>query len=601
MNTLVLLKNLAQLEHCLREQAESNFVFYSEEAAVQRELSQRQLPHVKPNELLSAEDSESLNARAAELHAQWLTSMPDFFYEGLPLATGLIQFYEPWARALRRIHGYRVLLQKYAPVRVLASANEAMLLRQLSDTKLEILPQEKSARKVYWFIERMRYRGGWRKALRFYADYWWNETWAGKGRVAAEETPAGYVLFSAGYINHAKTFLPILRALQKPWLMLALSPEPCVYFRRRKIPYRRFGHFVTREMRRRFHAQQRWVNDHAEHLMRSLDDFQYEGVALAPLVQIDLQRLLRHQLARLRLYAEAYLNLLRQTRPSHVVVADDTTTHGRVLVLAAQALDIPTLNIQHGAIADVQHYRHAIADRMAVWGEHDRALLVQNGVPESRLVITGQPRFDASAQIADAHAVRRALKLPSAHKLILWATTPYVARLAYDFPERNQRYLAALLALLEREQDWILLLKLHPVDQRKAYAQHLSECHTRLRKRVRLYQQEDIQELLLVSDVVVAWNTSVIQEAALLHKPMVGMNFFSFPESIPSVSSGIALPATNEEELAHALRQVLHNESNTLSSLSQKREEYVGHYLNVKGQPSAVVRILQLLTSQRNS
>ncbi|MEK7728188.1 MAG: UDP-N-acetylglucosamine 2-epimerase [candidate division KSB1 bacterium] len=600
--TVIVLENLTQLEQL---QIEPNAVFYSDDAAVQRELARRQLHHASLAQLLSATELEEINARAAQWHAQWLTSTPDFFFHELPIATGLIQFYEPWARVLRRIRVYRAVLQKFEPARLRASAEEELLLRQLlvcfPNVALIIAPRTTTARKKNWFLERMRYRGGLRKALRFYLDYWWNETPLGKGRMRVEETPAGYVLFCAGYVNHAKTFLPILGALQTPSLMLALSPEPCDYFRQRQIPFRRLGHFVTSAMRQRFRAQQRWIKQNEEQLTRTLQEFHYEGVALAPLLQADLRRLLRHQLARLRLYAEAYLNLLRQTRPSHVVVADDTTTHGRVLVLAAQSLGIPTLNIQHGAIADVQQYRHALADRMAVWGEHDRALLARNGVPESRIVITGQPRFDAAVKVDDARAVRRALKLPLTHKLLLWATTPYVARLAYDFPERNQRYLETLLALVEREQDWVLLIKLHPVDQRPAYAQLLNKINASVRQRVRLYQQEDIQELLFVAEVVLAWNTSVMQEAALLHKPMVGMNFFGFPESIPSVSAGIALSATNSEELAQALRQIFRNEANTLELLTQKRSEYVKHYLNVTGQQSAVARILQLLASHRSS
>lgn len=605
ISTVVIVESLAQLEYVLQKNAQHDFICFSEDVAVQRALEKRELQCVNLAQVLSATELEAINARAAQWHAQWLSSLPEFSYRKLPIATGLIQFYEPWARALKRIYTFRALVQKFQPTRLLIPAEDESLVRQVlvafPVVELEVLPRAKAEKKSSWFLERIRYRGGWRKALRFYADYWWNETPLGKQRVPEEKTPAGYILFCTGYINHAKTFLPILRRLQLPRLVLALSPEPCAYFRRREISYYRLGHFVTWGMYRAFQTQLRWIKKHADKLTATLHDFHYENVAVAPMVESDLRRLLRHQFARLCLYADAYLDLLQRTRPGHVVVADDTTTHGRVLVMAAQALGIPTLNIQHGAIADVQHYRHALADRIAVWGEHDRELLVQNGVLESRIVITGQPRFEVAARADEARMVRQALHLPADHKLILWATTPYVSRLAYDFPERNQRYLEALLHILSSEKDWRLLIKLHPVDQRPLYERLLRKSAAQLRGRVRLYQQEDIQELLIGADVLLAWNTSVIQEAALLGKPIVGMNFFAFPESIPSVSTGIALPATNEAQLTQSLRSVLRNEGNTLELLAQKREAYVRHYLNVNKVPSAVTSILQCLNLRRSS
>ncbi len=516
-----------------------------------------------------------------------------------------MQFYEPWAAALRKLATYRRLLETIRPLRVIAPASEMPWLQALLSSQPEVelvaaAPPRSLLRKLRrrfensWLIQRARYRGGWRPALHFYFDYWWSETPWLKTPVKPAELAGDYVLFSTGYINHARTFLPILRKLQRPYLIIASTPEACRYFREQGVPYRRFGHFITSDTWRRYRAFDRTKLDA---LVAAGNDalFDFEGIDLRPFVREHLRRLLRHQLGRLRLYAEVYLALLQRARPRHVVVADDTTTHGRLIVLAAQALGIPTLNIQHGAIADVQHYRRAVADRLAVWGEHDRALLVRHGVAAEKIVVTGQPRFEAAATApAETASLRRRYRVPVHAQVLLWATTPYVPRLSYDVPERNSRYLTTLLEILAAEANWFLLIKLHPRDQREAYEKRLSECDHTLRGRVRLLQAEDMQELLPLADVLLAWNTSVIQEAVLANKAIIGINFFGMPEAIPSVSEGVALPARTPEELRCALQSLLLGPGAVHAALAAARPRYAARYLNVS-ERSAVDRILELL------
>ncbi|MCK6562682.1 hypothetical protein L6R21_26120 [bacterium] len=580
-------------------------LYFTDDHHLQQQLDAAAQTWLSTPRLLSNAELEELTAVAAQRHADWLQRSPEFHHAGLPIATSLVQFYEPWAIALRKLAAYRRLLASARPLRVIAPASEMPWLQALLSRQPEVELVAAAAPRGFlrklrqrlansWLIHRLRYRGGWRPALRFYFDYWWSETPWLKAPVKPAELAGDYVLFSTGYINHARTFLPILRKLPRPYLLIASTPAACRYFREQGVPYRRFGHFITPAAWRRYRAFDRTKLDA---LVAAGSDalFNFEGIDLRPFVRASLLRLLRHQLGRLRLYAEVYLELLRRARPRHVVVADDTTTHGRLLVLAAQACGIPTLNIQHGAIADVQHYRQTVAEKLAVWGEHDRALLVRHGVAAEKVVVTGQPRFEAAATApAETASLRRRYRVPANAKVLLWATTPFVPRLSYDVPERNQRYLAALLEILAAEPLWFLLIKLHPRDQREVYEKGLAERDRALRGRVRLLQAEDMQGLLPLADVLLAWNTSVIQEAVLAGKAIIGVNFFGMPESIPSVSEGVALPARTPEELRGALQSLLLGKGAVHAMLAEARPRYAARYLNVS-ERSAVDRILELL------
>jgi UDP-N-acetylglucosamine 2-epimerase len=492
------------------------------------------------------------------------------------------------------------------PERIVSYIGDLELLRQirhLNDKVVIDAPPTKQSLwqslSTSWLVNRIRYRGGLRAAVRYYLDYWWSEMPRLTNYVKAGETPCGYILFIAVYLNHAKTFLPIWRQLKRPYLVLASGPDTCQFLRQQQVAYRRLGHFVALANWRRYRSYNLHVRRQQQALVAGVGrEIRYENIALLPFLQADLSRLLRHHLARLRLYTEVYLELFQHSRPSHVVVADDTTTQGRIAVLAAQSLRIPTLNIQHGAIADVQIYRYAIADRIAVWGEHDRDLLVRSGVPEEKIVITGQPRFDDLGRRAnDTAELRLRLDVPASHRVLLWATTPFVPRLSYDFPGRNRRYLQALLDLLVREPSWSLVIKLHPRDQRAEYEAVLAEAEAGVRSRVRILREEDIQQLLPMADAMLAWNTSVIQEAVLAEKPIIGLNFFSFPEAIPSVSEGIALPARSSEELSQSLHRALANAESTSRAMAEARQKYIARHLKAD-ERTATERIIELICSQ---
>ncbi|MDZ7268733.1 MAG: UDP-N-acetylglucosamine 2-epimerase [candidate division KSB1 bacterium] len=580
-------------------------VYFTDDPRLQQHLQTAAQTWLATPHLLSNEELQEVTALAAQRHADWLQSFPGSRHAGLPVATALVQFYEPWATALRKLAAYRRLLATVRPRRVIAPASEIPWLEALLASQPEVklltaaaprgvLWQLRQRFRNSWLSNRVRYRGGWRPALHFYFDYWWSETPWLKARGRPASLAGDYVLFSAGYINHARTFLPILRRLPWPSLVIVSTPEACRYFRERGVPYRRFGHFITAGAWRHYRAWKAAPLRQGD-LFGDEAIFHFAGVDLRPFLRASLLRLLRQQLGRLRLYAEVYLDLLERARPRHVVVADDTTTHGRIIVLAAQALGIPTLNIQHGAIADVQHYRQAVTDKLAVWGEHDRALLMRHGVAAEKIVVTGQPRFAATAIApAEAAGLRRRYRLPAGVKVLLWATTPFVPRLSYDVPERNSRYLRALLEILAAEPQWFLLIKLHPRDQREAYEKGLSGNNRGLRHRVRLLQNEDMQELLPLADVLLAWNTSVIQEAVLAGKAIIGINFFGMPEAIPSVSEGVAVPARDAAELQAALQRILAGDQTTLAALAAARPRYAARYLNA-GERSAVDRILELL------
>jgi 3-deoxy-D-manno-octulosonic-acid transferase len=97
-----------------------------------------------------------------------------------------------------------------------------------------------------------------------------------------------------------------------------------------------------------------------------------------------------------------------------------------------------------------------------------------------------------------------------------------------------------------------------------------------------------------MADALLAWNTSVIQEAVLAKKAIIGLNFFNFPEAISSVSEGVALPARDAEELSKALHGIFANDESTLAAMVEARQKYITRHLKAD-ERTAVERILELI------
>ena len=113
---------------------------------------------------------------------------------------------------------------------------------------------------------------------------------------------------------------------------------------------------------------------------------------------------------------------VERVRPSLVVVLNDRNFPPNVYVEEARRLGIPTLLVQESLRKDLfqrppwrklvgrwsrkarlgieegmRHYGQGGCDAVAAWGETSREYFLRVGVPERKITITGNPRFDQLA------------------------------------------------------------------------------------------------------------------------------------------------------------------------------------------------------------
>jgi hypothetical protein len=227
---------------------------------------------------------------------------------------------------------------------------------------------------------------------------------------------------------------------------------------------------------------------------------------------------------------------LVQSDPSVVVLGNDRGLLEKLVIRSARRLGYRTVLVQDGLIAATQprpastmdrmrgvarrfgsrilhrlgidylassRYGQGGADVVCVTGPITRQTVLDLGVSERRVVVTGQPRYDSLAQIPRAPTKGR----------VVWFTTPFqMARLGLG-AQLRQLALAHELANELYEQGWHLIVKPHPREVAEAYETQIAP-HGAV-------SMVSAGEALAEAEVAIVGISSVVEEASLLRVPVV--------------------------------------------------------------------------------
>lgn len=226
--------------------------------------------------------------------------------------------------------------------------------------------------------------------------------------------------------------------------------------------------------------------------------------------------------AALERYRQLGLNALRpvrlmqrilQSEQIEGVIATDSPRAERAALNAAHALGIPSVCVVSNFPHIGMHYLHRAdnGDIQCVLNERIRSQLIDAGRTPDSVVVTGNPAFDAL--IAPDGAQRRQALRTEAGLLpddwtVLWAEQPEPADPA--LPLRMRAHLARVC----RACGWRLIVRLHPSSQSSAGDQMPEGALASPRS-------ESARDVILKSDVVVTFTSTIAFEALVLDRPVL--------------------------------------------------------------------------------
>ena len=265
------------------------------------------------------------------------------------------------------------------------------------------------------------------------------------------------------------------------------------------------------------------------------------------------------------------LGIIQAIRPSVILLGTsvpdrlDTEWLEVGFIAAAKTARIKT-------IAILDHWTR-YKDRFLISGESDRYLfpdkicvldqrafneMSNNGFPEERLVITGNPHWDSFGETKNRlrsmnrESLRQRVQIKTTSRVLLFVSQP-ISSICRGAPEYTEcTVLEELLIVLNSTPelaDVMLVIKVHPRESKEELRAVLKRTDTAARFVV---SSEDLFELAWASDFVVGMFSALLVELSLLGIPVVSYQPGSNPSAITFLGGNVKVtraPSELKEEL----------------------------------------------------
>lgn len=181
-----------------------------------------------------------------------------------------------------------------------------------------------------------------------------------------------------------------------------------------------------------------------------------------------------------------------------------------------------------------------LPDYIFAMDELAKSEMIKDGIPQDRIVITGQPALDRfireyKMMYAKAHKIRRGLKIPPGFIVVTFVAESlkkdFGKSLGYD-EQTTLRFLEKTLsdiAAVNKDLKMCLLIRLHPENKVEEFRWILSRLPT-IEKRI-IQKELKPFEVIAVSDIVVGMTSIILIEAILVGKITVSLQINSIPDS----------------------------------------------------------------------
>lgn len=278
-------------------------------------------------------------------------------------------------------------------------------------------------------------------------------------------------------------------------------------------------------------------------LFSALDD---QERACWPQMESMFHRFFRFYMVRFLNFSIIAKYILDRYPPSLIVSSDVADPRSRMYCLYGQKLGVPVLELQFGAYGrDSIEWQFFDADQLAVWGATSRDVMINQGIPETKIIITGSPRHDyVHDTIGDSPQV-----IAKKKTVILFASVYYLKAYAKADPEQYNALIAmkkALFQTVEQYSDLQMIVKPHPQENILDNQELVGSM-----KNIEFVDQKlDIRDLIKSCDCFVSLGSTATIDALIANKLIICPFFPGWGWSSSAlVESGTCLVPKSKQEL----------------------------------------------------
>ena len=272
----------------------------------------------------------------------------------------------------------------------------------------------------------------------------------------------------------------------------------------------------------------------------------------------------------------AFSHFLDIIRPKAIVTEFDRNEQSSCLVLAARQRSIPAVTMVHGALTPYPSYGYAplLANYACCWGELHKHNLMEHGVDQDQLVVTGCQGITRTLGVKQDSA-RMEIGAPVDKPVILLATSPIKL-------EDRKHYASVFCAAMSRLPEMTAIVRLHPAENMAQYQEVIDKF-----PKVTFLANDAMtrDESLAAADIVVVHESGFGIDALLKGKLVVILDVLATPLRIGKELIALAgcPSARGPDEFESVIRKIL-TDAIWKRELHVKAEQYVLQYCASYGQ-----------------
>lgn len=198
-----------------------------------------------------------------------------------------------------------------------------------------------------------------------------------------------------------------------------------------------------------------------------------------------------------------------------------------------------------------------------VLNDYVKNVLKKKGIDEKQIVVTGQPAFDNYNINEERLNNLKNTVLDKSKKNILFISPG----------NKNCKDLLEALINIEKNNNQLrLIVKLHPNESGKDKEEIIKQHNSK-----GIIMQQDLNELIILSEVVIIEESAVGLHSILLDKDLITINTTQKEDKVPYAISGAAVGVYDLADLDTSIKDVLYNPK-IKQQLSENRKNNYKHY-----------------------
>jgi len=289
---------------------------------------------------------------------------------------------------------------------------------------------------------------------------------------------------------------------------------------------------------------------------------------------------------------DAVRNYFLENKPKVVFLLYETAPTSLAIISACKILGIKTIGIQHGIIhphhpfymhdqfmSENHRYGFQLPDKLLLFGNIPKQILLEKGYPEDRLIAFGNPMFFHLDKIKLKNNLEEFVKknqLPSNRHFILFAPP---ANIAYkkSGTNFNKEIFEKLLEISQKNNDFFIIIKPHPSDNPQDYQSIIDQKANHNAKVLK----ENLLALILNSDVVISTGSTSIIDAMCMNKPVIQVKMENVEFKQP-YDEYEAVLKSNLNNLRENVQKII-NDVDLRQKLIEQGQKFAKNYYNIGG------------------